>query len=91
MGAMTDLEMTARSVNFAAPGPAFTPDDAVTTREREVLRLLAEGNSTKAIAEQLYISTRTVEAHRWHLTRKLRVRSIAELTKYAIRERLTSL
>ena len=65
--------------------------NAITVRETEVLRRLAEGQTTKSIAEQLYISTRTVEAHRWQLMRKLHIRSIAALTKYAIRQGLTSL
>jgi DNA-binding NarL/FixJ family response regulator len=68
-----------------ADGPALTP------REREVLQLLAEGNSTKQIAGQLDVSVKTIETHRSRIMEKLDMRSIAELTKYAIREGLTSL
>ena len=60
-------------------------------REREVLQLLAEGNSTAQIADRLCVSVKTVETYRQHIMEKLNIRSIAELTKYAIREGLTSL
>lgn len=63
----------------------------LTGREREVLQLLAEGNSTLQISTALGISTKTVEAHRKHLMTKLGLRSVPELTKYAIRHGLTSL
>jgi two-component system, NarL family, response regulator NreC len=59
-------------------------------REREVLQLLAEGNSTAQIADRLHLSVKTVETHRKHIMEKLNTRSVAELTKYAIREGLTS-
>ncbi len=62
----------------------------LTPKEREVLQLMAEGKSTKQIAESLYISIKTVESHRKQVMDKLEIRSIAELTKYAIREGLTS-
>ncbi len=58
-------------------------------REREVLQLLAEGRTTKQIAKQLHISPKTVEAHRLNLMNKLKIDSIAQLTKYAIQEGLT--
>jgi DNA-binding NarL/FixJ family response regulator len=60
-------------------------------REREVLRLLAAGNSNKQISAHMNISVRTVEAHRTQLMEKLNLRSVAELTKYAIREGITTL
>ena len=59
-------------------------------REREVLKLLAEGRTSKRIAELLAISPRTVETHRRNIMRKLRLHSVAELTKFAIREGLTT-
>jgi DNA-binding NarL/FixJ family response regulator len=64
---------------------------SLTAREREVLQLLAEGNVTKEIAEKLHISVKTVETHRLQIMDKLEMHTIAELTKYAIREGLTSL
>lgn len=66
--------------------PAPRPTDTLTDREREVLKLVATGLSTKEIASQLDISTRTVETHRANLMRKLGVRSVALLTQVAIRE-----
>jgi DNA-binding NarL/FixJ family response regulator len=59
-------------------------------REREVLQLIAEGKTSKRIASALGISVNTVEAHRRNIMRKLGLHSVAELTKYAIREGLTS-
>ncbi|MGD2095842.1 MAG: response regulator transcription factor [Phycisphaerales bacterium] len=64
---------------------------ALTCREREVLQLVAEGKSTKQIALELHVSTKTVEANRRQIMDKLDIHSIAELTKYAVREGLTSL
>lgn len=63
----------------------------LTVREREVLQLIAEGKSTKEIASALEVSVKTVETHRQQMMEKLGVRSVAELTKYAIREGLTSI
>jgi DNA-binding NarL/FixJ family response regulator len=60
-------------------------------REREVLQLLAEGLATKEIADRLVLSVKTVESHRKAVMDKLEIHSIAELTKYAIREGLTPL
>jgi DNA-binding NarL/FixJ family response regulator len=63
----------------------------LTPREREVLQLLAEGNSTRAIAQSLFISVKTVETHRRQIMEKVQIHSVAELTKFAIKEGLTSL
>ena len=63
----------------------------LTRREREVLQLLAEGGSTANIAAELHVSVKTIETHRKHIMDKLSLRSIAELTKYAIREGITTL
>ncbi len=60
-------------------------------REREVLQLLAEGHSSASIAQKLGISFHTVESHRRNIMRKLNLHSIAELTRYALREGLTPL
>ncbi len=70
---------------------AESPLATLTGREREVLQLVAEGTSTKQIALKLHVSTKTVEANRRQIMEKLDVHSIAELTKYAVREGLTSL
>lgn len=63
----------------------------LSSREREVLQLVAEGLTTKDIASKLHISIKTVESHRRQIMDKLEIRSVAELTKYAVREGLTSL
>ncbi len=60
-------------------------------REREVLRLIAEGVRSPAIAEQLHVSVATIEVHRRNIMRKLGLRTVAELTKHAIREGIVSL
>ena len=64
---------------------------ALTAREREVLQLLAEGQSTKDIARTLGVSVKTVESYRQRVMEKLGLHSVAELTKWAVREGLSSL
>jgi DNA-binding NarL/FixJ family response regulator len=64
---------------------------ALTPREREVLQLLAEGRSTRQIAEALHVSVKTIEVHRKQMMDKLGLQNLAELVKYAIREGLTSI
>jgi DNA-binding NarL/FixJ family response regulator len=74
---------------------AEQPEDSafsvLSDRERQVLQLLAEGLATKVVAARLDVSVKTVESHRAHIMAKLDLHSIAELTKYAIREGLTSI
>jgi DNA-binding NarL/FixJ family response regulator len=69
-------------------GGAFA---VLSAREREVLQAMAEGRSTKEIAADLHLSVKTVESHRMQIMNKLDIHSVAELTKYAVREGLTSL
>jgi len=76
-----DLRNLARQVQYS-------PLAALTGKEREVLQLIAEGKSTKEIASILCLSPKTVETHRQHLMDKLNLHSIAELTRFAIREGL---
>jgi len=64
---------------------------ALSPRQLEVLRLVADGMSTKEVAAALKISSKTVDMHRQHIMQRLQLRSVAELTKYAIREGLTAL
>jgi DNA-binding NarL/FixJ family response regulator len=66
------------------------PFSVLSGREREVLHLIAEGLSAKEIASQLAISTKTVEAHRTSLMRKLGVRKATELVRYALRHGLVA-
>ena len=65
--------------------------DGLSPREREVLQLLVEGNTTPEIARVLNVSEKTVGTHRQHIMEKLDIHTIAELTKYAVREGLTFL
>lgn len=62
----------------------------LTEREREVLQLLAEGNSTKETADKLCLSIPTIHTHRQHIMEKLNANSIADLVRYAIREGLVT-
>jgi DNA-binding NarL/FixJ family response regulator len=75
----------------APPGADASVFSVLSNREREVLQLMAEGKSTNQIAECLHVSVKTVETHRQQMMQKLKMHSVAELTKYAIREGLTSL
>lgn len=88
-------EITGIMVNEYLTSLATPQDQSVasplTSREREVLQLIAEGWSTKEIAAHLYVSIKTVETHRRQIMRKLNLHTVADLTKYAIREGLTSI
>jgi DNA-binding NarL/FixJ family response regulator len=68
--------------------PDQAPRDAVTPREREIIQLLAEGLSNKEAAARLGISVKTIEAHRANIMRKLRLRSVSDLVRYAIRNQI---
>jgi DNA-binding NarL/FixJ family response regulator len=72
------------------PSDATQPAASLTPREREVLQLIAEGQTTKEIAEGLHVSVKTVEAHRRGIMEKLDLHNVAQLTRYAIREGLSS-
>lgn len=78
---------------FVQQGNSFAPSafDILSGREREVLQLIAEGKSTKQIADLLNLSAKTVETHRMHIMDKLDIHTLPELTRYALREGLTSL
>ena len=79
----------------AGPGgsdvkPSFDPElDQLTSREREVLRLIAQGYTYKEIARELYISVKTVESHVSSVLRKLQLSSRHQLTRWAAERRLT--
>jgi two-component system, NarL family, response regulator NreC len=76
---------------LASSGPTKSSAfQLLSPREREVLQLIAEGKTSGQIADNLHISVKTVESHRQQIMMKLKIKSIAELTKYAIREGLTS-
>lgn len=100
-GAMDELVRAIRAVHegrmYLSPSVARQavgePGDSrvLTPRERQVLKLIADGKHSADIAARLSISEATVEAHRRNLMAKLGLHTIAQLTKYAIREGLTSL
>jgi two-component system response regulator NreC len=79
--------------DYMTGGPAQETSvfSVLTPREREVLQLMSEGKSTNQIADSLHVSVKTIETHRQQVMHKLNMHSVAELTKYAIREGLTSL
>jgi DNA-binding NarL/FixJ family response regulator len=68
-----------------------TAFSTLSSREREVLQLTAEGKATKEVARMLSVSVKTVETHRRNIMMKLNIDNVAQLTKYAIREGLSSL
>ncbi len=72
-------------------GTKSTNSELLSSREREVLQLVAEGKTSNQIAEKLHISAKTVETHRQQVMLKLNIKNVAELTKYAIRVGLTML
>ena len=67
------------------------PDDDLTERERQILRLIALGYTNQEIAGQLYLSVRTIEAHRRHILDKLRLSTRAELVRYALERRIVEI
>lgn len=79
--------------DYLKHSPVTTPsaDSCLTNREREILQLIAEGESTKEIAFKLGVSIKTVETHRQQIMKKLNLNGVADLTRYAIREGLTPL
>lgn len=84
-GVVVDDYVKRMSSKIKAEGPALTE------REREVLQQLAEGKSTKQIALHFHVSDKTIESTRRNIMEKLGIYTVAELTKYAIREGLTPL
>ena len=75
----------------AEPTEPVGPPDDLTERELEVLRLIALGHTNTEMAQQLFLSTRTVETHRAHIQQKLRRTSRAELVRYALEHRLVEI
>jgi two-component system response regulator NreC len=69
-------------------GPRATRFDSLTPREREVVKMLAEGRSVKETAHSLALSVKTVEAHKFNLMRKLQIHNTAQLVTYAIQKKI---
>ena len=74
-----------------SPNQRLLPSSPLTPREIEVLQLIAEGKTSKEIGSELHLSTKAVEATRHRIMKKLDIHTIANLTKYAIRQGITSL
>jgi DNA-binding CsgD family transcriptional regulator len=68
--------------------PATRESPVLTPREREIVQLVAEGKSTKEVADKLKISPKTADTHRTNIMRKLNLHSVSELVRYAIRNKL---
>ena len=83
-------EMMQELTQMKYKGQNLSPPESLSTREREVLKLIAEGLTNKEIANLLYISIRTVEHHRANIMKKLNIKQTANLVKYAIRKGYTS-
>jgi two-component system response regulator NreC len=69
-------------------GPRTTRFDSLTPREREIVKMLAEGRSVKETAQSLALSAKTVEAHKFNLMRKLQIHNTAQLVAYAIQKKI---
>jgi DNA-binding NarL/FixJ family response regulator len=82
---MVKSDLSGLGAAVAAAVAVRQPLQGLSPRQREVLRLMAEGRSTRAIGQELGISVKTVEAHRGELMRRLGIRHVAGLTRYAIR------
>jgi DNA-binding NarL/FixJ family response regulator len=72
----------------AAPDPQALLRSRLTSREREIVQLLAEGKSSKEVAVALGISVKTAETHRANIMRKLELHSVSELVRYAVRNQI---
>ena len=83
-------ELTHELINIRHERLTTSSYESLTLREKEVLKLIAEGKSHKDISDLLFISIRTVDHHRANIMRKLNIKDTANLTKYAIREGYTS-
>ncbi|MHB8068791.1 MAG: response regulator [Desulfobaccales bacterium] len=84
---LTDIFMERQRVH---DGQGKSTSELLTNREREIIKLIAEGKSSKEIAGLLYISSRTVQHHRANIMRKLNFKKTADLVKYAIQKGYTS-
>jgi len=70
--------------------PLTSPREPLTTREREIIKLIAEGKSSKEVADLLFISSRTVQHHRANIMKKLNLKKTADLVKYALQKGYTA-
>jgi DNA-binding NarL/FixJ family response regulator len=86
----TELMLNSKRGNGYAPSSGEVWEEPLTARERELLRLIAEGRNSREAAELLGISSKTADTHRANLMRKLQIHSVTELVRYALRNRIVS-
>jgi DNA-binding NarL/FixJ family response regulator len=85
-----------QTVPLSAEQPSASVDDdgpakVLTSREQQVMELLAKGNTNREIAQLLEVSIKTVDTHRGHVMKKLKIRNNSELTRFAIKHNYVSL
>ena len=81
-------EAMLNNLGISAPAEAEPKASRLTSREREIMQLLAEGKSSKEVASYLDLSTKTADTHRANIMRKLKLHNVADLVRYAVRNRL---
>ena len=81
-------EMTRSSASYAATEEFVSPRRVLTSREREILKLLAEGKTVRSAADTLGLSAKTVDSHKFNLMRKLGIHNKAELVMWAVQKRI---
>jgi DNA-binding NarL/FixJ family response regulator len=86
-----EIFLSPNIVDDGEPAPLKSYADLLSPREREVVQMLAEGQSVKEIAFRLELSPKTVETHRSHVMDKLQVDNLADLTRRAVREGLAQM
>jgi DNA-binding NarL/FixJ family response regulator len=84
----SDLLLNGFSSSGSITHPELPARQRLTTREREIVQLIAEGKTSKEVAVALEISVKTAETHRANIMRKLEIHSISELVRYAIKNRI---
>lgn len=77
---------TRKAKSIASIRPAGKRADGLTPRQKEILKLVSQGNTNRDIARRLEISVRTVEVHRFNLMRRLKVRNVAQLLRQALQQ-----
>jgi DNA-binding NarL/FixJ family response regulator len=84
----TEVMLTNFNEGKTRTEPPETMRDRLTSREREIVQLLAEGKSSKEVASSLNISVKTAETHRANIMRKLQLHTVSELVRYAVRNQI---
>ena len=87
----TEVMLNDFKSGVAKPNVQAPVRDRLTSREREIVQLLAEGKSSKEVASSLDISVKTAETHRANIMRKLQLHSVSELVRYALRNQIIEL